>query len=137
MAIDISITGIQEAQAANAQAIAAASPNGGLGRAIQSGTIAAHRYAVSITHVGKYYRGRRWIGGGSLRASHRMSVADAEGRVYIDPSTVNPITRKRPSEYGIYEHRRGFPHNFYERTVDERGAAIAQDAAREITSQLP
>lgn len=135
--IDYSITGIQEAQAANAQAIAAASPHGGLGRAVRGATVEAHRYAVSITHVGRYWRGRRWIGGGSLRASHRMKVSDAEGRIFIDPTTVNPVTRQRPSVYGKYEHRRGYPHNFYERTVNERGQTIASRALREVESELP
>lgn len=137
MSIDISITGIQEAQQANQQAIAAASPRGGLGRAIRGATIEAQRYAISITHVGRYWRGRRWIGGGSLRASHRMKVSDAEGRVFIDPTSVNPVTKQKPSIYGKYEHRRGYPHNFYERTVNERGQAIASRAAREIENGLP
>lgn len=136
------ISGIQEAQQANQQAIAAARPSGAMGRAVQGATIEAQRYAISITHIGRYRRGGRYVGGGALRSSHRVGFdpsfgGSARGTIFIDPSSVNPVTRQRPAVYGKFEHRRGFPHNFYERTVNERGARIAQEALQEIQRALP
>ncbi len=125
--LHLTITGIQEAMAANQKAIAALKPQGALGRAIQSALIAAHRYAATITHVDT----------GSLRASHRMTMNGTRGLIFIDSSFVNPRSRSRPVEYGFIEHRRGFPHNFYERTVNERGDAIAQAAMDEVLRGLP
>lgn len=135
--IRVTIQGLQEAQAANQQMLAAVSENGARGRAVRGATLDAQRYAISITHVGRYWRGRRWIGGGTLRASHRVQAQGGRGMVYIDPDAVNPLTHQQPSVYGIYEHRRGYPHNFYERTIDERGDRIAADALNEIRSALP
>ncbi len=118
MAFDVklSITGIQEAQAANNRVIAALQPSGALGRAVQYGTAAAHRYAVGVTHVDT----------GALRASHRMEVTGLRGRVYIDPSARNPRSRQRTATYGPYEHDRGGEHAFYQRTIDEQGQSIEQ-----------
>lgn len=140
--IKLTIQGLQEAQRANQQAIAAVSPRGGLGRAVQTATAEAQRYAISITHVGRYARGGRFVGGGALRSSHRMSLeADgrngARGAVFIDPSAVNPLTGQKPERYGGFEHKRGYPHNFYERTVKERGAYIGNLAVQEIARALP
>lgn len=133
----VSIAGLQELQAANQQILAAVSEGGARGQAIRGATLDAQRYAISITHVGKYWRGRRWIGGGTLRASHRVQSEGGRGLVYIDPNAVNPLTHQKPSDYGVYEHKRGYPHNFYERTVDERGNRIANDAINEIRNALP
>ncbi len=118
MAFDVklSITGIQEAQAANNRAIAALTPAGALGRAIKYGTTEAHRYAVAVTHVDT----------GALRASHRMEVSGLRGRIFIDPWSTNPRSGTPPAEYGLYEHRRGGSHAFYQRVVDERGDEISQ-----------
>lgn len=136
------IQGLQEAQQANQQAIAAVSPRGGLGRAVQAATVEAQRYAISITHVGRYRRGGGFVGGGALRASHRMSVepgsrTGARGMVYLDPGAVNPLTHQRPAQYGPFEHKRGYPHNFYERTVNERGAHIGNVAVHAVERALP
>jgi len=108
--IGLSITGLQEAQADNAKRIAALKPTGELGQAIKDLTITGHRYAVQITHVWKYL-------GGGLRASHRMEVKGTTGRIYIDPSAVNPRGQK-PVVYGYYENRRGGDHAFYDRTEE-------------------
>ena len=99
MAVRLGISGIQEAQAANNQAIAALKPSGAFGRAIRVGTVAAHRYAVALTHEDT----------GALRASHRMDVQldrRPHGRIFIDPNSVNPHGHK-PSVYGPVEHGRG------------------------------
>lgn len=135
--VDNSIRGIQEVQQANQQMLAALRPSGALGQAVQGATLDAQRYAITITHVGKYRRGRKYIGGGSLRASHRVEMNGKRGRVYIDPDSVNPVTRAKPSEYGVYEHARGYPHNFYERTVIERGNVISQNAINRVRNAFP
>lgn len=121
-----SIRGLQEAQRANAEMIAAVKPSGGLGRAVQYGTIEAHRIAVTFTHVQT----------GSLRASHRMNVAGRRGEIYIDPTAVNPRTGNKPSDYGPVEEGRGGLHAFYGRTVNEY-PRIGQAAYRGLLEQLP
>src|SRR5574341_1622852 len=114
------ITGIQEAQAANLRLIAAARPEGGLGRAVQYAATAVHRYAVMITHVIT----------GALRASHRIRLAGAaRAEIYLDPTATNPRTGERTAEYGPAEHARGGSHAFYERPVSEQGDEIAARAA--------
>lgn len=121
------IRGIQEAQRDNARMIAALRPDGGLGRAVQYGVIEAHRYTVTITHVDT----------GALRASHRMEVTGARGRIYIDPASVNPKTGQRPSRYGVYEHARGGVHAFYQRTQDEAWQRVGEAAWRGFRQELP
>jgi len=124
-----SIRGIQEAQRRNLRTIQEMQPTGAFGEAVKTGLTLAHAYTVMITHVGRYRRHGRDIGGGSLRASHRIAYAGKlEGRIYIDPSSINPVTRQKPSVYGIAEHARGGSHAFYERTERERGRAIASRA---------
>lgn len=133
MTIRVGISGIQEAQNANAKAIAAMRPSGAFGRAIRDATAEGHRYAVSITHV--WNRGENPRGGG-LKASHRMAVTETRGQVFIDPHSVNPRGQK-PSVYGPHEHARGGSHAFYERTERERGPRIAARALETIRSGLP
>ena len=113
MSINANIKGIQELQNKNLKRIAALRPSGAAGRTIRYGLTRLHRYAVSITHVWKYK-------GGGLRASHRMGIDGLRGRIYIDPTAVNPRGQK-PAEYGPYEHARGGIHAFYDRTVEEEG----------------
>ena len=115
--MDVTIRGIQEAQRANLEVIKNLQPGGAFGRAIQYGTIEAHRYAVSITHVQT----------GALRASHRMEVSGLEGRIFIDPTSENP-RGGRPEIYGPIEEARGGEHAFYARTEAEAGYRIAQAA---------
>jgi hypothetical protein len=128
MAFDIklTITGIQEAQAANNRAIAALRPDGAFGRAVQYGTAAAHRYAVAVTHVDT----------GTLRASHRMEVNGLRGRVYIDPSATNPRSGGRAAVYGPYEHDRGGEHAFYQVVYDQYGRGIEQQMGDMVNLEL-
>lgn len=124
--VKLTITGLQEAQAANLRMIAEVKPSGALGRAVKYALTELHRHAVAITHVDT----------GSLRASHRMRYeeagASARGEIYIDPAAVNPRTHKRPAEYGVYEHDRGGSHAFYDRTRDEAGPKIEREMAQLI-----
>jgi len=136
--INLDIGGIQEAQDANARAIAALQPSGELGDAIREATTELHRYAASITHVGRYVQSKssgkwRWagrgeagVGGGALRASHRMEVSGLRGRIYIDPGATNSRTGRRPAEYGAYEENRSGEHAFYARTLTEYGPEVAR-----------
>lgn len=125
--VKIDIQGLQEAQQGNQRTIAALQPSGAMGRAVQQMTLDAQRYAISITHVDT----------GSLRASHRVSMNGNRGMVYLDETAVNPRSRAHPAVYGPAEHNRGYPHNFYERTVEERGKEISQDALNQVYSALP
>lgn len=97
-----------------------------LGRAIQWGTAAAHRYAVSITHVLT----------GSLRASHRMAVSGLQGRISLDPRARNPRSRQRTAVYGPVEEARGGEHAFYRRTVAEAGRKIGQEMGQRVAREV-
>jgi hypothetical protein len=114
--VKLSITGIQEAQAKNNRNMAALRPEGALGRAVQYGTMAAHRYAIGVTHVDT----------GALRGSHRMELAGLRGRVYIAPEAMNPRSGQKTTLYGPYEHQRGGEHAFYQRVIDQYGQEIEQ-----------
>lgn len=128
MSVRLDIKGIQEVQAANRRMIAAVKPRGALGKAVQRGTIRAHRYATMITHVDT----------GALRASHRMRMErrGLRGMVHIDTSSRNPRSSVRPYVYGVYEHDRGGAHAFYERTVIEEGPRILDDMGRTVIKAL-
>ena len=116
--VNLSIRGIQEALEENIRMVNELKPSGALGDAIKFITVEAHRYLVSITHVDT----------GALRASQRMKLeekgGDFQGRLYIDPKSVNPRTGEKPSEYGEYEEERGGSHASYQRTrafISSRG----------------
>lgn len=131
------IESIQKAQERNLRRIAALQPTGKAGEAVRNAIVALHRYAVSITHVGRYDRmgvpGKKI--GGSLRASHRMEITGLEGQIYIDPSSVNPLGQK-PAIYGVYEHARGGEHAFYDRTVDGEGPRVSARVIADIKEGL-
>lgn len=143
--IDISksIASIQALQAVNRRQVAELQPDGAFGRVIKNATIDTERRASAKTHVGRYvqtktgrYRsarpGEAGIGGGALRASHRIKVEGLTGTVYIDEGSVNPLTGQRPHLYGTFEEARGGEHSFYKRTVVEDGPEIARRAGEEI-----
>lgn len=121
------ITGIQEAQAANVRLIGELKPSGAFGRAIQYATAEAHREAVSRTHVDT----------AALKGSHRMRVDGLHGEIYLDPGARNPKSRELVAVYGAKEHERGGAHAFYRRTVDESGNRIGAAAVRLLQGQLP
>lgn len=72
----------------------------------------------------------------ALQAQNLKLIAMAEGlagdvgHVYIDPGAINPRSRKRAAEYGVYEHKRGGEHAFFSRTVGEAGQQILANALR-------
>ena len=135
MTLRLTIEGIQQAQRANQQAIAAIKPSGAFGRAIKYATTQAHRYAIYNTP---------WDTGG-LRASHRMKLQGLRGEVYIDPAAVNPRQRNaRPAEYGARLHQQGMRPGvrggiraFYQYTVEHDGSTIGEEAIRMIVRGLP
>ena len=122
----ISIYGIQAAQAAMLRTANAVKPNSGLGAAVKEATVAAHRYAVYLTHVDT----------GALRAAHHMEITGRRGGIYIDPAAARS-DGKRPSDYGPFEHARGESHAFYERTVEEYGRQILNEAGEAFRRYLP
>lgn len=126
--IEATIKGVQEAQKKNLKAIAALSPKG-VGKALQIGSANAHRYAVSITHIDT----------GTLRAAHRieLNLKSARARLFIDPGATNPDSGEKAAEYGVYEHRRGGEHAFYERTEREIGDKVADLMARVVVREMP
>jgi len=143
--ITATIENIQEAQARNQEQIAMLQPRNELGEAVKIVAAEASRYAISITHVGRYIQSKsgRWRyarpheqgrGGGALRASHRTAFAEtgnsATATISLDAGATNPLTGHRTQMYGAYEHKRGGAHAFYARTVTERGAeALARGNA--------
>ncbi len=122
----VRIEGIRKAQQAMLKAAAAGKPDGALGAAVKEASIAAHRYAVAKTHVDT----------GALRASQSIRVAKGRGEIYLNPSA-RRSDGKRPAEYGVYEHRRGGTHAFYERVMREDGRALVSAADRAFRRYLP
>lgn len=122
----VSIYGIQQAQNAMLRTANAVKPNSGLGAAVKEATVAAHRYAVYLTHVDT----------GGLRAAHRMEIASRRGQVYIDPAAARS-DGQRPSVYGPFEHERGDDHAFYARTVNDYGRQILNEASEAFRRYLP
>lgn len=121
------IQGLQEAQAANAQAIAAARPDGGLGRAIKHATAAAHRYAVAHTPVDT----------GAWRASHRMALEAARGRVELQAGATNPRSRTPVKVYASAWEAKGGARAPYQRTYQDAGAQIAAEGGVALLKELP
>jgi len=118
--VELSITGLQEAQQKNLQDMNALKPDGALGEAIKWGMIAGHAFAVKITHVDT----------GAWKASHRMEYRTAggspRGEVYIDPGARNPRHPTPVAEYAtIWELREG-DMAVYLRTEKEQGDKITK-----------
>ena len=125
----LTIRGIQELQRANAQIINALKPEGARGRAVKYGLTEGQRAAQIETHVDT----------GALKASHRMYY-DADGprgTIYIDPTAANPRTGAKTSVYGLTEHARGDPHDFYARVERLHGKRIGEGMIHVIYSDLP
>lgn len=126
--IDVSITGIQEAEAAALKAVAAVRPKGALGEAVGYVTVSAHRYAVANTVVDT----------GAWRAAQRPAFNGAHGRIFIDPAAVNPKSHSRPAVYGPeLELTRGGRYAVYKKTVEEAGPLILEHAGKIIQDALP
>lgn len=137
--VKLSIKGIQEEQAKNLKRIAMLKPGGVISRAIRRALVMAHRFAVALTHVGHYrVKGGGYVGGGTLRASHRIAFreSDTYGFIYIDPSAINPRSHQSAAVYGVYEHQRGGSHAFYGRVMDEYGKEIAKEGVDMILHEV-
>jgi hypothetical protein len=113
---DTHISGLQRAQAFNAELVALLEPGGASGEIVRHVTLGLQRHAIAYTHVDT----------GALRASHRVEVSGLNGLVYLDPNARNPRTQELTSEYGVYEHERGGEHAFYDRAVEHADALIDQ-----------
>lgn len=127
MSGDVTIRGLQEAQAANVQIIAALRPSGAFGRAIQYATASAHRYAASVTAVDT----------GAWRASHRMAVTGLRGDVFLAAGALNPRSGTPVETYATIWEARGGRHAAYRRTVDEAGPRIQAEAGAMVLGDLP
>lgn len=122
-----SIRGLQETRAAVLRAAAQLQPEGGLGVAVRNATLAADRYAVSITKVDT----------GAWRASHRPTVEGLHGSISLDAGATNPRSGTRPAVYGAAWEARGGSHAVYARTVNEAGQGIVQEAGLKLYRSLP
>jgi hypothetical protein len=73
---------------------------------------------------------------GSLASATREQVIFDTGRVFIDPSTVNPILGGRPSEYGptVHMRRPWVEQVFYTETqrIVEEGQQLIWEAMDEV-----
>ena len=136
MPIQLSIKGLQKAQAACNRAHRNLRPQHQIGRAWLWGTGEMHKCAVLNTPHDT----------ASLRASHRKIVErnQLEGRIFIDPRAENPKSPTRPAEYGVYLHRQGHIQglrsgwrDFYEHTVKTEGPRIAREMINMIKKVLP
>lgn len=118
--IELYLTGDKDISLTLGRAAAAVLPSGGLGRAVVYTANELRRYAASITHVDT----------GTLAGSHRLTLlGDASARVAPGEDR-NPKSGQPASRYAPYEHARGGGHAFYERTLDEAGRRIAEEAVK-------
>jgi hypothetical protein len=63
-----------------------------------------------------------------------MELKGLRGRIYIDPASVNPRSKQKPSIYGYYENKRGGEHAFYDRTVEEFSDKV-EDAVFKVVNK--
>lgn len=98
----LSIQGLQEAQQRNLKRIAALSPDGALGRAVQWAAGEMHRHLTANTP---------WETG-ALRASRRITFTedgdDVRAQIFDSRNSYNPRSSTPPHEYDVYLHERGF-----------------------------
>lgn len=127
----LKVRGVHEATGAMVQAISAVQPKSGLGRAIQFATLGGRQWAQRIAHRIT----------GTLAGAQTVDFQNAgdmsEGRVFIDPAAVNPVSSSPPSIYGPIEHARGGSHAFYSRVISERGDYLAGRAIELVLSDMP
>jgi hypothetical protein len=127
---DMTIEGLQEAQAAMNQLTTELQPRGAYGKAVQFVTVGALGYWMRIVHVDT----------GAYRASGRMRVelsAQPRGLVFVDQAARNPRSGKLVRDYAIVEEQRGGSHAAFARTVNEEGPRLVQQAGRILMEGLP
>ncbi len=126
--IDIKVRGLERIQAAARQVVEAMTEGGALGKAVRHVALGAHRYATDRTVVDT----------GTWRASQRVEVKGLRGRIFIDPSAVNPKGGGKPSEYGAgLELRRGGRYAAYQQTFDQAGMNLLKEGAKIVEDALP
>lgn len=123
---NVTIEGLQRAQAANLKTMQQLMPRGYYGQMTYEVATQAHRWAVAFTHVDT----------GALRASHRLIVRGLEAEIYIDQGATNPRTGAKTAVYGEEEHNRGGSHAFYQRVIDEKSPEILKNAIRGLESVM-
>lgn len=117
----LTIDGLEEAQKVNMRRLYVLQPSSELGGAVQYAVEELQWYAKDITHIDT----------SALQASHLGEVYGLRGRIYINPSAINP-RGQAPEVYGPCEHERGGSHAFYERTVAERGPGVLREVEHRI-----
>ena len=132
--IGLTIRGLQEAQRANLELIAAMKPTGAVNRVVIWATTETHRRLTPNTPHDY----------GALRASRRIEVEGLRGRVFNDPGARAPRSKTPPAEYDVYLHQRGqvpglrsgiqasMPY-----TVDTAGPTIQSRAVTMLLESLP
>lgn len=121
------IKGLQEAQAACLQLLAAMRPSGALGKSVQFALAAASRYAIAETPVDT----------GAWRASHRVKMQRLAGEVFLDPSAKNPRNGALVRVYArANAERAGGRYDVY-KTVGQKEREIATAAAQALIAELP
>lgn len=121
------IRGLQEAQAACLQLLAAMQPRGALGGAVQFGLATASRLAIAETPVDS----------GAWRASHRVKMEGLRGQIYLDPTARNPKNGALVRVYAkANAQRKGGRYDVY-KTVYGQQRAIATAAAEGFIKELP
>lgn len=122
---NITIQGMQEAQAANLKIIAALSPKGAVGIATQEMTIRAFRWVVTMTHVKS----------GALKSSRRMDVQELKGIIYTE-SGRNP-KGQNPRGYDVPEQARGGSHQTYVNFMANQAHIIGRLGVVTMLRNLP
>ena len=122
----ITIEGLQKAQAASLQLIAALQPTGGVHKATKEMTIRAFRWVVTMTHVKT----------GTLKASRRMEVQEMRGIIFTVAGR-NPKTGKSAKGYDVPEQFRGGSHQTYVNFIATQALAVGRLGIVTMLKELP
>jgi len=123
------ITGLQEALAANNKLLAEMQPGGLAGKVIQYGTAAAQRAAIQGTPVDT----------GAWRSSNRtkLNTGRLQGTVFLDPSARNPRSGTPVIQYASVWDSRGGQRAVYARVVSNAGQQILDGMGSLLLKGLP
>ena len=73
---------------------------------------------------------------GALSSSHMIEDVGEMHHVFLNPSVRNPITGDPPATYGVEQHAIGGRKAFYDRTVEEIGQELLDQAGEKYTTRL-